>query len=101
MADVPPKPAVGVEHAGAIVTITLDRPERRNALTYQAYAELQAAFREASADSAVRCVILTGADPAFCSGDDMREIMAAPKSWADLQEGKEPTANPSAIAVLD
>src|ERR1700722_20409691 len=68
----------GVEHH--IATITLDRPERRNALNYRAYDELESAFRIGSSDSDVRCVIVTGADPAFCSGDDVREIMAGPTS---------------------
>jgi enoyl-CoA hydratase/carnithine racemase len=48
-----------------VATITLNRPERRNALSYRAYDELEQAFRAATADSDVRCVIVTGADPAF------------------------------------
>lgn len=51
--------------------ITINRPEIRNALRYQSYDELEAAVRESTA----RCIVLTGADPAFCSGDDVREIM--------------------------
>jgi enoyl-CoA hydratase/carnithine racemase len=60
-----------------VCRITLNRPERRNALNRLAYAELESAFRHASDDPQIRCVIVTGADPAFCSGDDVREIMAA------------------------
>lgn len=63
-----------------VATITLNRPEQRNALNYDAYDRLEAAFRRAVAEPDVRCVIVTGADPAFCSGDDVREIMAGPKS---------------------
>ncbi|MFC6197876.1 enoyl-CoA hydratase/isomerase family protein [Ponticaulis profundi] len=62
-----------------IATITLNRPEKRNALNFQAYDELEAALQFASTYEDVRCVIITGADPAFCSGDDVGEIMAAPK----------------------
>lgn len=51
--------------------ITINRPGIRNALRYQSYDELEAAVRESTA----RCIVLTGADPAFCSGDDVREIM--------------------------
>lgn len=51
--------------------ITINRPEIRNALRYQSYDELESAVRESTA----RCIVLTGADPAFCSGDDVREIM--------------------------
>ena len=58
-----------------ICTITLNRPERRNALNPRAYAEIEAAFRHASADPEVRCVVVTGADPAFCSGEDVKEMM--------------------------
>ncbi|QUD88913.1 enoyl-CoA hydratase/isomerase family protein [Phenylobacterium montanum] len=65
-----------------VATITLNRPDRRNALTYQAYDALEAAFRRVVADPEARCVIVTGADPAFCSGDDVREIMAGPKAFA-------------------
>ncbi len=66
--------------ADHVATITLNRPEQRNALNYDAYDRLEAAFRRAVAEPEVRCVIVTGADPAFCSGDDVREIMAGPKS---------------------
>lgn len=66
--------------ADHVATITLNRPEQRNALNYEAYDRLEAAFRRAVAEPGVRCVIVTGADPAFCSGDDVREIMAGPKS---------------------
>src|SRR4051794_14563952 len=48
-----------------VAQITLNRPHRRNALNYQAYDELERAFRFASDDPEVRCVIVTGADPAF------------------------------------
>ncbi len=68
----------GYQLAGHVLTITLDRPARRNALNWRAYAELESAFLAAHDDAQVRCVIVTGADPAFCSGDDVGEIMAAP-----------------------
>jgi enoyl-CoA hydratase/carnithine racemase len=65
--------------ADHVATITLNRPERRNALNFPAYSELETAFRAAVVDGDVRCVVVTGADPAFCSGDDVLEILAAPK----------------------
>ncbi len=58
-----------------ICTITLNRPERRNALNPRAYAEIEAAFRQAAAEPDIRCVVVTGADPAFCSGEDIKEMM--------------------------
>ena len=56
---------------GDVVLITLDRPEARNALTWQMYAELERVVRSTTA----RCLVITGADPAFCSGDDVRQVM--------------------------
>ncbi|MGO8961093.1 MAG: enoyl-CoA hydratase/isomerase family protein [Streptosporangiaceae bacterium] len=59
---------------GAVATVTINRPEARNALTARAKVELLAALRDCSADEAVRAVILTGAgQAAFCSGQDLRE----------------------------
>src|ERR1700744_3892726 len=88
---------------GHVATILLNRPERRNALNFQAYDQLEAAFRTASADPDVRCVVVTGADPAFCSGDDIGEIMAG--EGAKAREERPPItryqATPAAIAALD
>ncbi|MBI1251862.1 MAG: enoyl-CoA hydratase [Alphaproteobacteria bacterium] len=86
-----------------IATITLNRPERRNALSYAAYAELEHAFRAANVDRDVRCIIVTGADPAFCSGDDVGEIMAGPKP-ADappLVATVRHPVTPAALAALE
>ena len=104
-----PNIAVGdFVHTGYVVenhvaTITLNRPEIRNALNYRAYDELEIALRTASADLNVRCVVLTGADPAFCSGDDVGEIMAG--EGAKAREERPPItryqATPAAIAALD
>jgi enoyl-CoA hydratase len=54
--------------------LTLNRPERRNALTAELLAALDAALRSAEADPAIDVVILTGADPAFCGGVDTKEL---------------------------
>src|SRR5580698_47451 len=83
-----------------IATIVLDRPERRNALNYRAYDELESAFRIASVDTDVRCAIVTGRDPAFCSGDDVREIMAGPTSVARAERRASPKPTPAAQAAL-
>jgi 2-(1,2-epoxy-1,2-dihydrophenyl)acetyl-CoA isomerase len=58
---------------GAVATITINRPEARNALTAETKAALLDAVREASGAPAVRAVVLTGAGTAFCSGQDLRE----------------------------
>jgi enoyl-CoA hydratase/carnithine racemase len=85
-----------------VATITLNRPERRNALNRRAYAELEAGLRHADADPEVRCIVVTGADPAFCSGDDVREIMvggAADRAAAPPRIRFEPT--PAAMAAIE
>ncbi|MFN3524155.1 MAG: enoyl-CoA hydratase/isomerase family protein [Phenylobacterium sp.] len=88
---------------GRVATITLNRPHRRNALNYKAYDELEAAFRQASRDPEVRCVVVTGADPAFCSGDDVGEIMAGPKAVSRADEAPivRHSATPAAMAALE
>ena len=58
-----------------VATITLNRPERLNALTFEVYAELRDTFGVLDRDAQVRAIILTGAGKAFCSGGDVEEII--------------------------
>jgi len=60
-----------VEQEGYVVTITLNRPERLNAISRDMLAELSAKMVEADKDPDVRCIILTGAGRGFCSGLDL------------------------------
>ena len=62
---------VNVHRVGEVDVVTIDRPEVRNALRFQSYDELERAIRTTTA----RCIVVTGSDPAFCSGDDVREVM--------------------------
>src|SRR5438477_2848458 len=62
------------ESRGPAVLITLNRPDKRNALSRALIAALATAFRRAETDPAVRCVVLTGAGPAFCAGMDLDEL---------------------------
>ncbi|MBI5130070.1 MAG: enoyl-CoA hydratase/isomerase family protein [Rhodopseudomonas palustris] len=82
-----------------VALIRLDRPERRNALNRRAYDELESAFRTASADLDVRCVVVTGSDPAFCSGEDVKEMMTGEKKAAPPMVRRPPT--PAAMAALE
>jgi enoyl-CoA hydratase len=60
------------EVSGGVATVTLDRPEQRNALSGQMLAELVDAMKRARDDDDVRCVVLTGAgDKVFCAGADL------------------------------
>ncbi|UBU09298.1 enoyl-CoA hydratase/isomerase family protein [Nonomuraea gerenzanensis] len=69
--------AVLVERDGAVAVVTLNRPERRNALDGKTKAELRGALEDVAADAAVRAVLLTGAGGAFCAGQDLAEHAAA------------------------
>jgi methylglutaconyl-CoA hydratase len=64
-----------LEFSGEIATITLNRPEKRNAISSEMMAELVSAFGEVEA-SPVRVLILTGAGKAFCSGMDLDALKA-------------------------
>ncbi len=55
----------------AVLTLTLDRPHRRNAVDLAALRDLHGALEAAATDRAVRCVVLTGAGSAFCAGADL------------------------------
>jgi enoyl-CoA hydratase/carnithine racemase len=61
--------------AGGVATITLARPERKNPLTFDSYAELRDLFRAAAECDDVKAFVLTGAGGNFCSGGDVHEII--------------------------
>jgi enoyl-CoA hydratase/carnithine racemase len=85
-----------------VLTVTLNRPEVRNALNAKAYAELIATMRGAGEDNEIRCVVVTGADPAFCSGDDVRQLMvgAAERATKGDAAPAAPRLNEPVAAVL-
>ena len=60
---------------GAVATLTLDRPERKNPLTFDSYAEFSAILRAAVHDDSVKAFVVTGAGGNFCSGGDVHEII--------------------------
>ncbi len=61
--------------AGKVATATLNRPERKNPLTFDSYAELRDWFRTLVYDPDVKAVVITGAGGNFCSGGDVFEII--------------------------
>jgi enoyl-CoA hydratase/carnithine racemase len=63
------------EIAGKVMTLTLNRPERKNPLTFDSYAELADIFRAAAKDQQVKAIVLTGAGGNFSSGGDVFEII--------------------------
>jgi enoyl-CoA hydratase/carnithine racemase len=86
---------IDVAHDGNVDIITINRPDVRNALRFQSYDELESAVRQ----SRSRAIVITGADPAFCSGDDVREIMGGGEK-RDKPVITTPRLTPAADAIL-
>jgi enoyl-CoA hydratase/carnithine racemase len=61
--------------AGGVGTLTLNRPAKKNPLTFESYAQLRDLFRSLASESAIKVVVLTGAEGNFCSGGDVHEII--------------------------
>jgi enoyl-CoA hydratase/carnithine racemase len=66
-----------LDPASAVATITLNRPERLNALTFEVYTELRNTFRALDTEPGVRAVVITGTGRAFCTGGDVEDIIGA------------------------
>ena len=75
---------VRYESADEVATITLDSPATRNALSSVLLAQLREALAGALSDPGCRVVVLTGADPAFCSGADLKESRTSPGAASGL-----------------
>jgi enoyl-CoA hydratase/carnithine racemase len=73
---------------GKVATLTLDRPDKKNPLTFESYAEIVDLFRAAAKDRSVKAFVVTGAGGNFCSGGDVFEII-------------EPLTRMSAAELLD
>lgn len=72
-----PEPLVLYQARPPAVVLTLNRADKRNALSRELITALTAAFERARDDAAARCVILTGAGPVFCAGMDLAELAAS------------------------
>src|SRR5947199_3468241 len=97
---------------GPIAVLTLNRPERRNALSRALLVELRDAVEAAGVDVAIRAVVLTGAGPSFCAGMDLKEaaevdttpqgeqaIVEVLKEFADLLQCIHTLPKPTIAAV--
>jgi enoyl-CoA hydratase/carnithine racemase len=86
--------AVDVKVTGAVGTVLLNRPARRNALSRAMLGQLQQAFGDLHLEKRVRAIVLTGAGSAFCAGMDLHEMQAAAmlpdtekhEDWGDTAE---------------
>jgi enoyl-CoA hydratase/carnithine racemase len=72
---IPTPKSFAIELSKGVVTITLDRPKRLNALTFEVYQELAETFENLDCISDVRAVVITGRGRGFCSGGDQDDII--------------------------
>lgn len=75
---------------GPVGVVTLNRPDRLNAMSRALTRDVEAAFREGMADPAIGAIVFTGAGRAFCAGDDLKEFgeqTASPEAIADHIDG--------------
>jgi enoyl-CoA hydratase len=86
-----------------VAVLTLDRPDARNALTHEMYAELERLVRTCVA----RCLVITASDPVFCSGDDVKQVMGGGERSPFDTAGRDPSSSarrprltPAAEALL-
>jgi 2-(1,2-epoxy-1,2-dihydrophenyl)acetyl-CoA isomerase len=84
-------PSLQLDHADRILTITLNRPDKLNALDLPQWDELAAALARARDDSEVRAVVLTGAGRAFCGGADI----------AGMREGRDAASQQARLARIN
>ena len=70
--------SVNMDISGGVCTVTLNRPEQRNALNVPMLKQLNEILRSAASDDSVRCLVITGAGKGFCAGADLAE-------WADAE----------------
>ena len=87
------------DQAGAVATITINRPAARNALTNETKVALLNALRDCSSDPGTRAVILTGAGGAFCAGQDLREHAESLAAGASLTDTVRDYYNPMIMTI--
>jgi enoyl-CoA hydratase len=83
-----------VDRADGVATVTLHRPEARNALSAELITALRETMRTLGEDDEVRAVVLTGTDPAFCAGLDLKQLGSSGENLQLGQEDEEPSPYP-------
>ena len=81
-----------IKAVGQVSLVTLNRPQRLNAIGGELLVDLHAALAQAQADPATGCIVLTGAGRAFCAGDDLKEFDQQSESNWQLQSPSEHVA---------
>ncbi len=87
---------IRVERRGDVDVVTIDRPAARNALTHASFA----ALRRAVTDTTARCLVVTGAGTAFCSGDDVKQVMGGGDGRPAEKLAASPRLTPAGEALL-
>ena len=85
MAQIKPEHFLWELDAEGVAIVTLNRPERKNPLTFESYAELRDTFRSLVDARDIKAVVITGAGENFCSGGDVHEIIG-PLTKMDTQD---------------
>ncbi|TDC89812.1 enoyl-CoA hydratase [Actinomadura sp. 7K507] len=81
-----------LDRADGVATVTLDRPEARNALSAELITALRETMRSLEDDAGVHAIVLTGSDPAFCAGLDLKQLGS---SGENLRLGRDEDEKPS------
>jgi 2-(1,2-epoxy-1,2-dihydrophenyl)acetyl-CoA isomerase len=79
---------------GAVATLTLNRPERLNALNVTVHAEIREALTQVESNSAIRCLVITGEGRAFCSGQDLTDRVMTENTQVDTGASLDRDYNP-------
>lgn len=85
-------PDLRLDREGGLLTVMIDRPAARNALTSALLRELTEVLRGSACEPGVSVVILTGSDPAFCAGLDLKELAQDPQGL--IATAMDPATNP-------
>lgn len=85
------------EVADGVAVVTIDRPEKRNAMSYAVLGDFHEAIARASADPAALAVVITGAGGAFCAGTDLSDLADTPTEARGNRAGGEPAPTGWAI----
>ena len=87
MTDLKAFETILVDVEDAIMTLTLNRPERLNAWTYQMGDELQSAIEAGNSDPAIEAFVVTGAGRGFCAGADVKDLFQAQAESGEVRQG--------------
>jgi enoyl-CoA hydratase len=83
-----------------VAIVTLNRPDARNAISPDLAEQLPACIRRADDDPSVRTIVLTGADPAFCAGFDLRDVGSGKKKGTNPHPGYWGALPPTRVPII-